>query len=282
MLFPYTTLNCGGRLVDLSTPQVMGILNVTPDSFYDGGLYQVPAAGLKRAEEMVAAGAGFIDIGGMSTRPGAPLLDPRQERARVLPVVAAVAKAFPEVVVSVDTVYAETAQAAAEVGAGLINDVSGGSIDPQLWPTVAALGLPYVLMHRRGVPATMQKLTQYSDLVGEVLDFFIASSAQLRSLGVNDIILDPGFGFAKGPAQGFELLRNLSVFKILDYPLLVGLSRKSMIYRTLQTEATQALNGTTALHWPALSNGAKILRVHDVEAAREVIVLWQHYQSSQE
>lgn len=275
MLFPNTTLNCRGRLLDLSQPVVMGILNVTPDSFFDGGKFNTLTAALQQTERMLEEGAAIIDIGGMSTRPQAELIDPAEEQRRVLPVIENILKTFPDTLISIDTFYASTAKLAAAAGASIINDVSAGRIDPNMYAAVADLGLPYVLMHSRGTPQTMAKLTDYTDVLTEVLDFFIAETGKLRALGVKDVVLDPGFGFAKKMEQSYLLLKSMEVFKILDCPILAGVSRKSMIYRLLNTDAANALNGATALHMVALQNGARILRVHDVLPAMEVIKLWE-------
>lgn len=275
MLFPNTSLNCRGRLLDLSQPVVMGILNVTPDSFYDGGRYTNVTHALIQAETMLEEGASIIDVGGMSTRPNAEMIDPAIEQKRVLPVIEAILKLFPDTIISIDTIYAQTARAAADAGVSIINDVSGGRLDANMYETVAELGLPYILMHSKGTPQTMTKLTEYSDVVAEVLDFFIQETGKLKALGVKDIVIDPGLGFAKKMEHSYTLLKSLEVFKILDYPIMAGVSRKSMIYRLLNTDAANALNGATALHMVALQNGARILRVHDVLPAMEVIKLWE-------
>lgn len=275
MLFPNTSLNCRGQLLDLSQPVVMGILNVTPDSFYDGGRYTTVTHALMQAETMLEQGASIIDVGGMSTRPNAEMIEPAIEQKRVLPVVEAILKLFPDTIISVDTIYAQTARAAAAAGVSIINDVSAGRLDPQMYETVVELGLPYILMHSKGTPQTMTKLTEYTDVVAEVLDFFIQETGKLKALGVKDIVIDPGLGFAKKMEHSYTLLKSLEVFKILDYPIMVGVSRKSMIYRLLNTDAANALNGATALHMVALQNGARILRVHDVVPAMEVIKLWE-------
>ncbi len=275
MLFPNTSLNCRGRLLDLSKPVIMGILNVTPDSFFDGGRYNTVTHALSQAERMLEEGAAIIDVGGMSTRPNAEMIDPAIEQQRVLPVIEAILKSFPDTIISIDTIYAQTARAAASAGVSIINDVSAGRLDTDLYETVAELGLPYVLMHSKGTPQTMTKLTEYTDVVAEVLDFFIQETGKLKALGVKDIVIDPGLGFAKKMEHSYTLLKSLEVFKILDYPIMAGVSRKSMIYRLLNTDAANALNGATALHMVALQNGARLLRVHDVLPAMEVIKLWE-------
>jgi dihydropteroate synthase len=269
------TLNCKGRLLSLAHPLVMGILNVTPDSFYDGGRYAVVDAALFRAEVMLEEGAAIIDIGGMSSRPGAEILSPETELQRVLPVVDAIAQRFPEAILSIDTIYSKTARACVEAGAAIVNDISGGRLDEQMFQMVAELDVPYVLMHMKGVPGNMQGQAVYEDVVTEVLDYFIENIGRLRALGVKDILLDPGFGFGKTAAHNFRLLNNLHVFQITGCPLLAGVSRKSMIWKTLKITPEEALNGTTALHVVALQQGARILRVHDVRPAMETIRLWE-------
>lgn len=269
------SINCGGKLLDLSEPIVMGILNVTPDSFYDGGRYENLEKIHQQVEKMVLESAKIIDIGGMSTRPGGEIISPSEELRRVLPVINNILKHFPEVFISVDTVHAAVAKEVIVAGAHIINDISGGQIDNKMFETVAELQVPYVLMHSRGTPQTMSKLNQYNDLPLEILDYFINRVGKLRELGVKDIIIDLGFGFAKSGKQNFELLKAMPSFKILDLPILAGLSRKSMIWRTLNISPDDALNGTTALNMVALQNGANILRVHDVKEAVETIKLFR-------
>lgn len=275
MLNPRLTLNCRGQLLSLERPIVMGILNVTPDSFFDGGQYRGRDAILARAEQMLEEGAALLDVGGMSTRPGAAPVPEAEELQRVIPAVDAIHQAFPEAIVSVDTVRARVAQESVAAGAAIVNDISAGRMDEALYATVAALDVPYVLMHMQGMPRDMQKEPYYENVVLEVLDFLIAEAGKLRELGVKDIILDPGFGFGKAVHHNYQLLKNLHVFQILDYPILAGLSRKSMINRVLGIRAAEALNGTTALHMIALQQGAKILRAHDVRPAIETIKLWE-------
>jgi dihydropteroate synthase len=269
------TINVGGRLLPLSPPRIMGILNVTPDSFYDGGqLPTLPDAVAQRVGTMLEEGATLLDVGGYSTRPGAQEVSPAEELDRILPVIEIIRKYFPEVVVSVDTFRAGVARAAVGAGAHLINDVSGGNLDPAMFATVADLKVPYVLMHMRGTPQTMAGLTQYDRLVPDILKELWAKVLTLRQLGVADIIVDPGFGFAKTPAQNFSLLRDLSEFQQLGCPVLVGVSRKSFIWKALGGTAADALNGTTVLNTLALQQGAAILRVHDVRPAAEAVKLW--------
>jgi dihydropteroate synthase len=267
------TLNCAGSLVDISTPKVMGILNLTPDSFFDGGKYPNEKAILAQVEIMLADGATFVDVGGYSTRPGAMDIPIEEELRRVVPVINSILKNFPEAIVSIDTFRSEVARRAVDEGAAIVNDVSGGQLDPLMFKTIASLNVPYVLMHSRGTPQTMVELSMYDNLIGEVVDYFHQRIGILKELGVKDVIVDPGFGFAKDVNQNFELLNHLGHFRILGRPLLVGLSRKSMIWKTLKTDPEHALNGTIALNTIALQRGASILRVHDVKAAIETIKL---------
>lgn len=266
------TLNCRGQLVDLTQPAVMGILNVTPDSFYADSRVSIENT-VETAGKMIADGATFLDIGGYSTRPGAAEISPSEEADRVLPVIEAVSNSYPTALLSVDTFRASVARQAVEAGAVLINDVAGGTLDPAMFGTVADLGVPYVLMHLRGTPQTMQLLATYQNVVTEVIDELATRLAELRSLGVKDVILDPGFGFAKTPAQNFELLCHLEALRLFDEPLLVGLSRKTTIWKTLNISAEEALNGTTVLNTVALQKGTSILRVHDVREAVEAAKL---------
>lgn len=275
MLHPHTTFNCSGQLLLLDKPIVMGILNLTPDSFYDGGKYTHEKHMLKQVEKMLDEGASIIDVGGMSSRPGAAIIEEAEELERVRPMIKSILQHFPDTVVSVDTVRAEVARQCIEVGASIINDISAGRIDENMYATVAELNVPYILMHMAGQPENMQDRPTYDDVVQEVLDFFIREVGKLRALGVKDVILDPGFGFGKTVQHNFQLLNQMNVFKILGLPLLTGISRKSMIYKTLNVSPTEALNGTTSLHVMALQQGSKILRVHDVKEAMEVIRLFQ-------
>jgi dihydropteroate synthase len=274
MLHPQQTLRCGHQLLDLSEPQVMGILNITPDSFFDGGKYQSVQAAVDRAGRMLEEGAAILDVGGMSSRPGAEIIEPEEELERVLPVLDGLHAAFPQAPLSIDTIRAEVARQAVRAGACMINDISAGRYDPGLFAAVAELNVPYILMHMQGEPKTMQRGPAYKDVVLEVLDFFLENVAKLRALGVVDILLDPGFGFGKTVAHNYRLLQELRTFQMLDCPILAGLSRKSMICRVLEVAPAQALNGTTALHMVALQQGARLLRVHDVREARQVIRLW--------
>jgi dihydropteroate synthase len=267
------TLNAGGRLIDLSRPRVMGILNVTPDSFYDGKKFNDESSILSQVEKMVKEGADFIDVGGYSTRPGAAEIPLGEELSRVLPVINSIVKKFPEAIISIDTFRAEVARASVEAGASMINDVSGGELDEKMFPTVASLQVPYVLMHMRGTPQTMTQQTSYDNLIKEMIDYFHNKIFLLQNMGVKDIVIDPGFGFAKTVEQNFEILNKLEQFQILGKLILVGLSRKSMIWKTLKSNAEEALNGTTVLNTIALMKSASILRVHDVREAKEVIEL---------
>ncbi len=275
MLFQHSTLNCKGHLINLETPAVMGILNVTPDSFYDGGKHQQLDEQLQQVEKMLNEGATFIDIGGMSSRPGANIIDEKEELERVLPVIQKIKETFPEALISIDTIQSSVAKRAIEAGASIINDISAGRIDPRMYETVAELGAPYILMHMQGTPQQMQQDPTYKNVALEILDFFIKEIGKLRSHGVKDIIVDPGFGFGKSVEHNYELLNKTHVFKMLEVPILAGISRKSMICKVLKVNPANALNGTTALHMVALQQGAKILRVHDVKEAVECIRLFQ-------
>jgi dihydropteroate synthase len=274
MLHPQRTLNCKGRLLTLDRPLVMGILNLTPDSFFEGSRVQNGGDLLQRADRMLQEGADMLDIGGMSSRPGSEVISEEEELRRVLPAVEALHRHFPQAILSVDTVRASVARLAVETGASMVNDISAGRLDEAMYETVAALRVPYVLMHMQGTPQTMQQDPHYDDVVVEILDFFIREMGKLRALGVHDIVLDPGFGFGKTLAHNYELLRGMQAFQILEAPVLAGLSRKSMITRLLGVSPGEALNGTTALHMAALQNGAKILRVHDVKEAVEVVKIY--------
>lgn len=269
-----TTLNLRGQLLDLSRGLVMGILNLTPDSFYDGGHYQSPDAIRTRAQQILAEGANIIDIGAQSTRPGANPVDEEWERQQVVEAISLILSDAPQAIISVDTFRASVALAAADAGALIINDVSGGELDPDMFKTVAALQLPYVLMHMRGNPETMNQQTEYEDLMVDVMDYLQNKVAALRRHGVKDVVIDPGFGFAKTPSQSLLLLNRLSELQLLGLPMLVGISRKSMVYQSLGVTPDQALNGTTALHMLALSKGAQILRVHDIKEAVEAVKLF--------
>ncbi len=275
MFEPQRTINCKGMLLDLEEPRIMGILNVTPDSFYDGGRYEEESTLLKQAEKMIMEGVDIIDIGGMSSRPGAGIISVDEELKRTIPAIETIASNFPELIISIDTIRSQVALKAIEAGAHMVNDISAGQLDEKMYEVVAQMNVPYILMHMQGEPANMQKDPQYEDVVQEVLDFFIKETGKLRELGVKDIILDPGFGFGKTVSHNFQLLKNLEVFQILDCPVLTGVSRKSMINKVLKIKPEEALNGTTALHMVALLNGSKLFRVHDVKEAKQTIQLWQ-------
>ena len=278
MLFPQTTLNCNGTLLDLSEPIVMGILNVTPDSFYDGGRFLKEKDILMQVEKMLTEGASIIDIGGMSSRPGAVLISNEEEIERVIPTIRLIKKTFPEAILSVDTWRSEVTRCSVEEGVGMINDISGGQYDVHLFETVASFkNIPFVLMHIKGTPDSMQLAPHYENVLEEILKYFIEKAGLLRELGVKDIVLDPGFGFGKTITHNYEILKNMHVFKIMEMPILAGISRKSMIYKYLDIEPKDALNGTSALHMIALQQGAKILRVHDVKEAIEIIKLYKMF-----
>lgn len=267
------TLNCKGRLLVVDKPLVMGIINATPDSFYEGSRQQTVDAILQHAEKMIQDGADILDIGGQSTRPGSTVVGADEELKRVIGAIEAIHQHFPETFISVDTYFSLVAKEAVNAGASIINDISAGGMDENMIATVAALQVPYVLMHMQGTPQTMQQSPQYENVTREVLDFFITKNDELKKAGINDVIIDPGFGFGKTIAHNFELLRNLAVFKMIDHPLLLGISRKSTIYKTLDIKPTEALNGTTVLNTIGLMNGAAIIRVHDVKEAKETIKL---------
>ncbi|HMW66532.1 MAG TPA: dihydropteroate synthase [Chitinophagaceae bacterium] len=266
-------LNCNGRLLNIDKSIVMGIINITPDSFYSGSRYESQDEILNRAAQMINEGATILDIGGQSTRPGSTRLRDEEELERVLEPISSIRKEFPEIFISIDTFYSLVAKEAVRAGADIVNDISAGSLDEQLIETVAALKVPYVLMHMKGNPQNMQQQTHYENVTENVYSFLKQKKAELIEAGIKDIIVDPGFGFGKNISQNFELLKNLSIFKDLDSPILLGISRKSFIYKTLGISAADALNGTTVLNTIGLSNGASILRVHDVRAAREAIEL---------
>lgn len=264
------------RLIDLSTPKVMGILNLTPDSFYDGGQLKFESQILKLAEKHLKDGAFALDLGGYSSRPGADHISEEYELGRVLPVVELLTKEFPEAPLSIDTFRSTIADACLKSGASMINDISGSQIDPKILEVVAEHQVPYIGMHMKGTPQTMKDLCQYDDLVVEMRMYFSNLIKRCTELHIHDVIIDPGFGFAKNTEQNFQILRELKEFQLLDCPILIGLSRKSMIYKILGTSASEALNGTTALNMIALQNGASILRVHDVKEAMECVTLSQN------
>ena len=272
------TLNCNGQLIDLNTPKVMGILNVTPDSFYDGGRFKDEKSILIQVEKLLAEGATFIDIGAYSSRPGADFVSEEEELKRLIPIVNSVVKAFPESLISIDSFRSRVIKTSVETGAAMVNDISGGQLDPLMFETVGTLGVPYIMMHMRGTPQTMQKMTDYSDVVKDVYTYFTERIQLAQKHQIKDVILDLGFGFSKTIEQNFELLAMFDYYNNLNLPLLAGVSRKSMIYKTLNTTADHALNGSTALHMVALQKGAKLLRVHDVKEAMECIQLHEALQ----
>ncbi len=271
------TLNCKGRLLSIDKPVVMGILNCTPDSFYEASRQQRVEDAVNHAIRMIEEGATIIDIGGQSTRPGSENVSAQEEADRVLPVIEALMKKNQSLFLSIDTYYASVAKQAVEAGASIVNDISGGNLDDTMLETVGNLNVPYICMHMKGTPDTMQNLAEYENITREVLDFFIQRTEDCRKNGIRDIIIDPGFGFAKNIHHNFKLMAGLPAFKILEKPLLVGISRKATIYKTLKISAGEALNGTTVLNTIALLNGANILRVHDVKEAMEAIHLVNAY-----
>lgn len=271
------TLNCKGRLLVIDKPVVMGIINATPDSFYRGSRFTGTDQILLQAEEMLKQGATILDIGGQSTRPGSEKISAEEELKRVVKPIEEIAKNFPEAFISIDTYYSKVADEAVAAGASIVNDISAGNMDENLISTIVKLKVPYVLMHMQGTPQQMQQQPQYQNVTSEVLDFLIAKKQALHQAGITDIIVDPGFGFGKTIAHNFELLKHLSVFSMLKAPILLGISRKSSIYKTLGTTAEEALNGTTVLNTIGLLNGASVLRVHDVKEAVESIKLLQAY-----
>lgn len=269
------TINCNGRLLDLSEPKVMGILNVTPDSFFDGGQHNLLDEAIQHCERLLSEGADIIDLGAYSSRPGAADVSEQEEIDRVTPILKEILRRFPDTIISVDTFRSEVAKVAVREGASIINDISGGELDPQMFETAAKLQVPYILMHMRGTPDTMQQLTQYDDLVSDIIKYFAEKVRTLRSMGLHDIILDPGFGFAKTLEQNYKLMAHLNELKIFDLPVLSGISRKSMIYKLLGIDAKSALNGTGVLNMVSLQQGARILRVHDVKEAVEVVKIYK-------
>jgi dihydropteroate synthase len=275
------TINLGGRLICIDKPMVMGIVNVTPDSFYDGGKYNREKKIIERVTKIVEEGADFVDIGGYSTRPGASQISMEEELERLLPAVRMVKKHFPDIAVSIDTFRSEIVNRIfEEAGAFIVNDISGGNFDSKMFETVAELGLPYILMHIQGTPSSMQKNPTYDDVVQDIIICFSERVKKLRLLGVNDIILDPGFGFGKTMEQNYELLNRLDAFKIFQLPIMTGISRKSVIWKLLDITPDESLNGTTVLNTLALTGGANILRVHDVKEAVEAVLIVEEIRRS--
>jgi dihydropteroate synthase len=269
------TINAAGGLINLSSPRVMGIINLTPDSFFAGSRKQSIDDAVKRAGEMLAEGATFLDLGAHSSRPGAEDVSVQEEMDRLIQVVEAIAFEYPEAILSIDTFRAGVAEAAIKAGGHIINDISGGQLDEEMFTTVARLQVPYILMHMKGNPRTMNKIAEYEDVFAEVYDYFAEKYYQLRMLGVHDVIIDPGFGFAKKREHSYALMSRLQDFNRLQLPILAGVSRKTMIYGLLGVTAEEALNGTTALNTIALTKGANILRVHDVKEAVEAVKIWE-------
>lgn len=267
------TINCKGKLIDVTTPKVMGILNLTPDSFYDGGKYKNESEIVSQVETMFKNGATFIDIGAYSSRPNATHISEAEELQRLLPIIELLVKGFPEIIISIDTFRSEVAKQGIQAGAALINDISAGKLDKDMLQTVANLQVPYIMMHMKGTPQNMKEHANYKHIMKELLFYFSERINEAKKLGIKDIIIDPGFGFAKNTAQNFEVLKHLELLKTLKFPILAGVSRKSMIYKTLENTAQEALNGTTVLNTIALQKGATILRVHDVKEATETIKL---------
>jgi dihydropteroate synthase len=269
------TINAGGKLIDLSTPQVMGIINLTPDSFFADSRKPAVADALQQAKQMLADGVTLLDLGAYSSRPGATDISVQEEIDRLLPAVEAIVQHHPNAVLSIDTFRSEVAEAAIKTGAHIINDIGGGELDENMFDTVARLQVPYILMHMKGTPQTMVQQAKYEDVFSEVFDYLVERCELLRSKGLHDVILDPGFGFAKTAEHSYALMSRLQEFNRLQLPVLVGVSRKRMIYGLLGTSAAEALNGTTVLNTIALTKGANILRVHDVKEAVEAVKLWQ-------
>ena len=272
------TINCKGQLVDLSTPKVMGILNVTPNSFFDGGKYKNESEMLSKVGKMLSEGATFIDVGAYSSKPSTEFVSEEEELQRIVPIINLILEYYPETLISIDTFRSDVAKVCIENGAAIINDISAGNLDDNMLETIAKYNVPYIMMHMRGTPQTMQAMTSYENIVKEILFYFSERIAQARSHGINDLIVDPGFGFAKTLEQNYEVLQKMELFEILELPLLAGVSRKSMIYKTLHSTAEEALNGTTVLNTIALTKGAKILRVHDVKEAMECVTLFNKIQ----
>ena len=271
------SINCNGELISLSTPKVMGILNITPDSFYDGGRYKDTKSILIQVEAFLDQGATFIDIGAYSSRPGAAFVSEEEELKRITPVIDLILKSFPDCKISIDSFRSKVIQKCVEAGAVISNDISSGKLDPLMFETIAKLKVPYIMMHMKGTPQNMQKHTEYEDLVNDIYLYFSDRINRANEHGIEDLILDPGFGFSKTLEQNYKVLNKLKVFKNLNYPILSGLSRKSMIYKTLESTSGEALNGTTALNMVALINGTNILRVHDVKEAMECVKLFNMY-----
>lgn len=274
------TLNCKERLHVMDKPWVMGIINITPDSFYKESRKQHVDEIAQLAEKMITEGANILDIGGQSTRPGSKRISVQEETDRTVPAIERIMQQFPDAIISIDTYSSQVAKAAVQTGASIINDISSGDMDEAMLSAAATLQVPYICMHMQGTPGTMQKDPQYEDVSATVLNYLIRKADQCTKAGIHDIIIDPGFGFGKTIAHNFTLLKSLSALQIVERPVVVGLSRKSTIYKTLHITAEEALNGTTVLHTIALMNGANILRVHDVKAAKEAVDLYMAYRNA--
>lgn len=268
------SLNCKGQLIDLSTPKVMGILNITPDSFYDGGQFKDSKSILVQTEKLISEGATFVDVGAYSSRPGANFVSENEELQRIIPVAELILKHFPKTLISIDSFRANVIRECVNAGAVISNDISAGHLDDQMMKTIGELGIPYIMMHMRGTPKTMQNLTHYDHLITEIFSYFSERVQLAKQHKIMDVVIDPGFGFAKTLSQNYELLGKLEFFQNLNCPILCGVSRKSMIYKTLNCLPKEALNGTTALNMVALMNGTNILRVHDVKEALECVKLF--------
>lgn len=278
--FHKKTLQSNGRLMDFSSPKIMGIINFKSDSFYKASEHQTIDTAIRQSEKMIEEGAYVIDLGAMSSRPGAEISDPNEELEKLIPVLKSIRKNFPEIFISVDTIHSSVAEAAILEGVDLINDISGGTFDNDIFKVISKNKVPYILMHMKGKPKDMQEMNQYDDLLADIMDYFNKKIQQLYAMGVSDILIDPGFGFAKNIEQNFRILKALKSFQFCGCPVLAGLSRKSMIWKTLNTSPENALNGTTALNMLALENGADILRVHDVKAAVECVKLYEYYEKA--
>lgn len=265
------TINCKGKLIDLSSPKVMGILNITPDSFYDGGKFKDEVSILNQVDKMLTEGATFIDVGAYSSRPGAKHISEQEELKRIVPVINLLIKNYPEIIISIDTFRSKIAKETIHAGAAIVNDISGGNMDTKMFQTVADLQVPYILMHMLGTPQNMQQNPVYNDVIKDIISFFASKIYTLHELKLNDVIIDVGFGFGKTVNHNYQILKDLELFKILDAPILAGISRKSMLYKTLGVSAKEALNATTSANTIALLNGANILRVHDVKEAVEAV-----------
>ncbi|MEX0981709.1 MAG: dihydropteroate synthase [Bacteroidales bacterium] len=269
------SLNCRGKLLSLHQPRVMGILNVTPDSFYDGGWHEDPSAALEHARKMVSQGADIIDIGAASSRPGAALSNAAEEIKKLVPVVSSIRQEFPDLIISIDTYHASVAnEMITNFGADMINDISAGAIDPEMIPVIAQLNVPYIIMHMKGVPGNMQQNPEYDNITDEIIQYFSGKVNLLQKKGISDILIDPGFGFGKTLDNNYKLLAQIYAFNMFELPIVAGISRKSMVYNLLGSTSEESLTGTTALHMILLEKGVNIIRVHDVKEAREAITIY--------